>query len=53
MSRASHTQYVPQVGRPQKEPVQSAMKVNIAPVGAMALAIIAETRVLNTSVRPQ
>ena len=49
MSRASQTQYVPHVGRPQKEPVHSETNVNIAPVGASARAIIAPRRVLNVS----
>ena len=44
--RASHAQYVPQVGRPQKAPVHNAMKVINAPVGASACAIIADSRVL-------
>ena len=47
--RASHAQYVPQVGRPQKAPVQSAMKVKSARVGATARAIIAASRVLKAS----
>ena len=45
MRRASHTHQVPQVGRPHSDPVQSAMKVKSAPVGASARAIIAESRV--------
>ena len=45
--RASQTHQVPQVGLPQNEPVHSAMKVNSAPVGASALAIMCESRVLN------
>ena len=45
MSRASQTHHAPQVGLPQSEPVQSAMKVKSAPVGASARAIIAESRV--------
>ena len=35
--RASHTHHVPHVGLPQSAPVQSAMNVNSAPVGASAL----------------
>src|SRR4051812_28826373 len=49
VSRASQTHHVPQVGRPQSEPVQSATKVNSAPVGAIALAIMPDSRVLSTS----
>src|SRR3954469_611392 len=47
--RASHTHHVPQVGLPHSDPVHSAMKVNSAPVGAMAEAIMADSRVLSTS----
>ena len=47
--RASHAQYVPHVGRPHSAPVHSATNVMIAPVGASACAIIAESRVLNDS----
>ena len=47
--RASHTQQVPQVGLPQNAPVHSATKVIIAPVGASACAIIADSRVLKPS----
>jgi hypothetical protein len=47
--RASHTQYVPHVGRPQNAPVHSATKVNMAPVGARARAIIAARREWNVS----
>ena len=36
--RASHTHQVPQVGRPQSEPVASARAVSTAPIGAAALA---------------
>ena len=36
--RASQTQYVPQVGLPQRAPVHKASTVNNAPVGAMARA---------------
>ena len=45
------THQVPQVGFPHSEPVQSARKVNSAPVGAIALAIMPERRVLK--VRPR
>ena len=38
--RASHTHHAPHVGRPQRAPVQRAMKVIRAPVGARAVAII-------------
>ena len=52
--RASHAQYVPQVGRPHSEPVHSAMNVISAPVGAIDCAIIAERRVLKPSaIAPQ
>ena len=34
VSRASQTQYVPQVGRPHSAPVTRQMKVNAAPIGA-------------------
>ena len=37
------------MGRPQNAPVHSAMNVIIAPVGAIACAIIAESRVLKPS----
>src|SRR5689334_12919671 len=47
VSRASHTHQVPQVGLPQNEPVHSARKVNIAPVGASARASIEAMRALN------
>ena len=47
--RASHAQYVPQVGRPQNAPVHSASAAISAPVGASACAIIAESRVLKPS----
>src|SRR5882672_6091138 len=50
--RASHTHQVPQVGLPHSEPVHSAMKVNSAPVGAIALAIMPESRVLNARPTP-
>src|SRR5690606_25273233 len=49
VSRASHTQYVPQVGLPHSAPVHSATKQNIAPVGASARAIMNDSRVLSTS----
>ena len=48
VSRASHTQYVPQVGLPHSAPVHRAMKHQIAPVGASACAIMKESRVLST-----
>ena len=44
--RASHTQYVPQVGRPQKAPEKSAMKAISAPVGAIARASMKQMRLL-------
>ncbi len=46
--RASHTHQVPQVGLPHSAPLHSAMKVNIAPVGAIAEAIMPDRRVLRT-----
>src|SRR5262249_895678 len=49
VSLASHTHHVPQAGLPHSDPVHSAMKVNSAPVGAIALAIMPESRVLNAS----
>src|SRR5712692_10847856 len=52
VSRASQTHQVPQVGLPHSEPVQRARNVNSAPVGAIALAIIPESRVLNASPNP-
>ena len=36
VKRASHTHQVPHIGLPQIAPVTSAIKVNIAPIGAMA-----------------
>src|SRR6185369_4004475 len=45
VSRASQTHHVPQVGFPHRAPVHKAMKVNMAPVGAIADAIIADMRV--------
>ena len=44
--RASQTHHVPHVGLPHSAPVHSARKVNIAPVGATAEAIIKDRRVL-------
>src|SRR6266705_1868074 len=52
VSRASQTHQVPQVGLPHSEPVHSARSVKSAPVGAIALAIIPESRVLNASPNP-
>src|SRR5215207_1277828 len=46
VSRASQTHHVPQVGLPQRAPVQSARKVNSAPVGATARASIDARRAL-------
>src|SRR3546814_15704277 len=48
VNRASHTHHVPHIGLPHRAPVQSDRKVNIAPVGARALAIMAESRRLNS-----
>ena len=50
--RASHTHQVPHMGFPQTAPVHKARNVNIAPVGAMAVAIMEERRVLNASPMP-
>src|SRR3569833_3384220 len=50
--RASHTHHVPHMGLPHNEPVHNARKVNSAPVGASAEAIIDDSRVLNTSPAP-
>ena len=36
--RASHTQYVPHIGRPQRDPVRRHINVNAAPIGAAARA---------------
>ena len=38
VSRASHTQYVPHMGRPHSEPVTSASAVKVAPSGAAVFA---------------
>src|SRR6185503_18752340 len=38
VSRASHTQYVPHIGRPHSEPVIRHMNVKAAPIGAAVLA---------------
>jgi hypothetical protein len=43
---------VPQVGLPHSDPVHKAMKVMSAPVGARAVAIIEERRVLNARPMP-
>src|SRR6185436_2041744 len=40
VSRASQTHQTPHAGRPQREPVASEIKVNMAPVGEIAVAII-------------
>src|SRR3569832_1081224 len=52
VSRAYHTHHVPHMGLPHYEPVHIARKVNSAPVGASAEAIIDDSRVLNTSPAP-
>ena len=49
VSLASHTQYVPQVGRPQTAPQNSATKHMTAPVGAMAAAKIEHILLLAAS----
>src|SRR5436309_6903695 len=38
VSRASHTQYVPHMGRPHSDPVTRHISVNADPIGAAALA---------------
>src|SRR5450631_4171469 len=38
VSRGSHAQYVPHIGRPQSDPVTNANNVNDAPIGADAAA---------------
>src|SRR6185436_17315250 len=52
VSRASHTHQAPQVGLPHIAPVSSARNVNIAPVGAMAWAIMNEGRAFNPNPTP-
>ena len=49
VSRGSQSHQVPQLGCPQKAPVQRARKVKMAPVGATAAPIMKEIRVLKTS----
>ena len=51
--RASHTQYVPQVGRPQTAPQNSATKHISAPVGAMAAAKIEHILLLVASAKAE
>ena len=46
VKRASHTHQVPHIGLPQREPVTKASKVNMAPVGAKACAIMADNLAL-------
>ena len=48
--RASHTHQVPHMGLPQSAPVQSDKNAQMAPVGAKALVIMPDRRVLK--VRP-
>ena len=50
--RASQTQYTPQAGRPQSDPVTNEIKVKIAPVGEIAVAIIEANRALNAQPIP-
>src|SRR3954471_12492938 len=52
VSRASQTHQTPHAGRPQSEPVASETKVNIAPVGEIAVAIIDASRALNAQPIP-
>src|SRR5690606_4242900 len=47
--RASHTHQAPHMGLPHKAPVHRERKVNMAPVGARADAIMADRRLLRTS----
>src|SRR3989339_1729233 len=44
--RASHTHHAPHIGLPHNAPVHSEIKANNAPVGAIAVAIMADKRVL-------
>ncbi len=44
---ASHTHQAPHMGLPQNEPVTNAAKVNMAPVGEIALAIICDSLAFN------
>ena len=50
--RASQTQYTPHAGLPHKDPVTNEMKVKIAPVGAIAVAIIEASRALKAQPTP-
>src|SRR3546814_2801355 len=50
--RASQTHQVPHIGLPHKAPVHKERKVNMAPVGAKADAIMADRRLLYTSPIP-
>src|SRR6266436_10199104 len=50
--RASQTHQTPQAGRPQSEPVTSEIKVKIAPVGEIAVAIIDASRALKAQPTP-
>jgi len=50
--RASHTHRVSHSGLPQSAPVQSAIKANIAPVGAIAEAIMDHILALNARPSP-
>ena len=52
MRRASHTHQAPHIGLPHKAPVTSDKKVNKAPVGASAEAIMADSRVLKARPSP-
>src|SRR5574340_1508063 len=44
VSRASQTHHAPHIGLPHKAPVHNEMKANNAPVGAMAVAIMADRK---------
>src|SRR6267154_677983 len=52
VSRASQTHQTPHAGRPQSDPVTSEIKVKIAPVVAIAVAIIEANRALNAQPIP-
>src|SRR5438445_11211533 len=52
VSRASQTHQTPHAGRPQSDPVTSEMKVKIAPVVEIAVAIIDANRALNAQPIP-
>ena len=47
--RASHIHHAPHIGLPHNAPVHNEMKANSAPVGAIAVAIMDDKRVLKIS----